>query len=181
MNTGSISRRWARALFTLGVEQNSLVVLVQDLRMLKEIWESSRELRLAMTDPAVHRDARIAVWEELVLRLGISKTGRNFVMLALDRGRIGEIPAICSELSTMVDEKENRLRGEVISATPLDNAFMSRLQTSIERATGRLLVLTATQDEALIGGMVTRVGNRMYDGSIRAGLARAKEELDRIG
>jgi len=181
MNSGSISRRWARALFDLGEEQGTLVVLVQDLRQLKDAWVGSRELRLTMADPSIPQEARAAIWEELILRLGVSRTGRNFVRLALDRNRISEIPAICRELHAMLDEKENRLRGEVISAAPLDPGYIARLQTSIERATGRLLVLTSRQDPEMIGGMVTRVGNRMYDGSIRAALARAKEELDRIG
>lgn len=177
MVTGSMSRRWAKALFAIGEEQGSLLGLTREVQRVAETWNESGELRSAMSNPALGLVARRQIWESLLRKLGATRFGRNFFMLLFEKGRVAELPAIARELQVLVDRKDNRLRADVASAAPVAEEVVSRLRAALQRATGSAIVVTTRVDPDLIGGVVTRIGDLMYDGSVRTQLARAKEQM----
>jgi F-type H+-transporting ATPase subunit delta len=177
MVKGSIARRWARALFALGEEKGTLVGLVRDVQRAAEVWAESAELRIALVNPLLTASARLGVWEALIRRLGVSPLSANFFRLLFDKRRLGELPAIARELQVMTDERDNRVRAEVVGVGPVPEPIVAQLKVALQRQTGRAVVVTTREDPSLIGGLVTRVGDLMYDGSIRAQLARIKEGM----
>jgi F-type H+-transporting ATPase subunit delta len=177
MIKGSIGRRWAKALFSIGEEKATLVGLVREVQRAAEIWQESDELRGALTNPLLAESTRKKVWEAIVRRLGTSPIGTNFFKLLFEKGRLAELPAIARELQVLSDERDNRLRAEVIGARPVPESVVQQLRSALQAKTGRAVVVTSKQDPSLIGGFVTRVGDLMYDGSIRAQLARIKEGM----
>jgi len=177
MVTGSIARRWAKALFAIGEEQGSLAGLVREVQHAAEAWETSAELRTAMTNPMIDRKARLAIWGEVARKTGATRVGRNFLGLLFDKSRLSELPSIARELQGLNDTRDKRIRAEVTSAVRVPEDVIARLKAAIQRSTGKAVVLTAVEDPSLIGGMVTRVGGLMYDGSVRTQLARMKEMM----
>jgi F-type H+-transporting ATPase subunit delta len=177
MLSGSIARRYARALYAIGEEQGTLVVLVREVQRVAETWEGSEELRTNVTSPMVKEEARRAMWIAVAQKLGASLVTRSFPSMLRDRNRLVYLPAIARELAEMGDRKENRLRAEVAGAAPVPADVVARLRGVLERRTGKTVVLTSRHDPSLIGGMVTKVGNLLYDGSLKTQLERMKESM----
>jgi len=177
MVTGSIARRWAKALFLIGEEQGSLMGLVREVRRAADVWEVSEELRVALTNPLLAEKTRMAVLQATIRRIGVTRITKNFLLLLFEKSRLGQLPGIAMELQRMNDEKDNRLRAEVVSAAPLADEVVTRLKISMQKITGKKVVVTTRRDPELIGGIITKVGDLMYDGSIRTQLARMKEGM----
>jgi F-type H+-transporting ATPase subunit delta len=77
----------------------------------------------------------------------------------------------------MADEAAGRLQAEVTSAAPLGPDAVAKLQTALAKATGKTIVLTTKVDPALIGGVVTKLGSYILDGSVRTALERMRHDL----
>jgi F-type H+-transporting ATPase subunit delta len=177
MVKGSIGRRWAKALFAIGEEKGTLVGLVREVQRAAEVWDGSEELQTTLGNPLLAESTRFKVWEAVVRRLGSSPIGTNFFKLLFDKGRVSQLPAIARELQVLSDQRDNRLRAEVIGAGPVPETLVQQLRMALQKKTGQAVVVTTKQDPSLIGGIVTRIGDLMYDGSIRAQLARIKEGM----
>ena len=177
MISGSIARRWAKALFAIGEEHGNLLGLLKEVQRAADAWMGSEELRDTMTNPLIDARARLAVWDSLVRRIGASRLGKNFLMLLFDKARLTELAGIARELAVLVDNKDNRLRAEVIGAVPVNEGVVTRLRSALQRSTGKAVMMTTPEDPSIIGGVITRVGDLMYDGSIRTRLSRMKEGM----
>ena len=81
------------------------------------------------------------------------------------------------ELARLVDEENKTVRADVLSAAPLSDDYLSRLKAELEKATGQKVVLTVQQDPSLISGVVTKIGDRVIDGSVLARLRGFREQL----
>ena len=175
--SGSIAKRYARALYEIGEEKGTLLGLLKNIESVAAVWSENEELRTSMTNPFIRLDTRKKIWSEVISRLGVPQAGRNFLNLLLDKSRLAELPAIARELGRLADQKQNRLRAEVVTAGPLSDTTLMQLKSSLERITGKVLVISKREDPTLIGGIVTRVGDMMYDGSIKTQLTRMKEKM----
>jgi F-type H+-transporting ATPase subunit delta len=177
MVTGSLARRYAKALLDIGIQQQTYDALGKELDRTAATLTSSPELRHALENPVFPMEKRRLVLEELARRLGLSKVVRNFVMLLLDKGRIGALPDIARAHRTLVDEHAGRVRATVTSARPLDPALEQRLKTALERQSGKVVILEKKEDPSILGGVVTQLGDVLYDGSVRTQLQQLREEL----
>jgi F-type H+-transporting ATPase subunit delta len=177
MTTGSVARRYAKALYELGDKQGNLLGLIRNVQSLAEVWSGSEELREVMTNPLVKLQTRRKILKEVLSKLAALEVARHFAYLLFDKSRLEELPDIGRELGRLADEKQNRLRAEVIAATPVSDVVVTKLKYVLERLTGKVVILTTREDPGLIGGMVTRVGDLMYDGSIKGRLKSVKEKM----
>lgn len=177
MVTGSLARRYARALMGLGTDAGNHIALGQEVARLAAALNESAELMQALTSPVFGRADRKRLLEAILVRLAVSTHTKNFALLLLDRERIVSVPAISREFSAMVDEKEGRTSGELISATVLTPAQVSDLKSILENLSGKTVKLTQRQDPELLGGVVARVGDLVYDGSLRTQLQTMRESL----
>ena len=177
MIVGSIARRYAKALFNIGEEKGDLPGLLREVESMAEAWEDSDELRDTMTNPLVDIATKRGIWNDIVGRLGVSQIGKNFFNLLFDKSRFMSLPGIARELNALVDAKENRVRAEIQSAVPISNDLVLRLKSALQKRTGNDVVITSREDPSLIGGLVTKVGDLMYDGSLKTQLALMKEAM----
>ena len=177
MIVGSIARRYAKAVFAIGEEKGNLLGLVREVQRMADVWEESEEFRSTMQNPLINRVAKREIWESIVRRLGVSQMGKNFFGLLFDQSRFSSLPGIARELGVLADQKENRLRAEVTSAAELPETVVIRLKGALQRRTGKIVVVTTKEDPSLIGGVITRVGDLMYDGSLKTQFARIKEAM----
>jgi len=177
MVIGSIARRYAKALLSIGVQQQTFDALGKELDRTAETLTRSPELKVALANPVFPLEKRRAVLEDVARRLALSKVVRNFVMLLLDKGRIGSLPDIARAHRALVDEHAGRVRASITSSRPLDPALEARLKTALEKQSGKVVILEKREDPAIIGGLITQLGDIVYDGTVRTQLAMLREQL----
>ena len=179
MVTGSLARRYAKAIFDIGSQQGDLTKLGADIRSLAKAMTESKELDTALTNPAIRRSDRRKVIDGLLKTIGVQTASRNLVYLLLDGERMGSLPAISRALDEMIEAKAGRVTAEVISAKPLDPSQLSQINAALEKLSGKKVSVTTRQDPELLGGVVAKVGDVVYDGSLRTQLRTLRDELSK--
>lgn len=177
MVTGSLARRYARAVMDLGQAGGNLDKLAADLRSLAKAMKDSEELQTVLTNPAIRRGDRRKVLVGLLQRVGAQPHTQNLVYLLLDSERLSSVPAISREVDAMIQAKSGRVAAEITSATPLDSAQMHQITVALEKLSGKKVDVTKKEDPSLLGGVVAKVGDVVYDGSLRTQLRSIREEL----
>ncbi|ACY18540.1 ATP synthase F1 subunit delta [Haliangium ochraceum] len=177
MPAGSIARRYARALMSIGVEDGTYEALGRQVGVLAGAMKTSDELTQTLSNPAFPRADRRRILSALLERIGASKTVENFVLLLLDRERMGVLPDIARELDRMIDERTGRISAEVVSAQPLNEAQTARIKETLEKISGKQVQLSKREDPELLGGVVAKLGDVVYDGSLRTQLNQMRESL----
>ncbi|MFH0900018.1 MAG: ATP synthase F1 subunit delta [Pseudomonadota bacterium] len=177
MIAGSLARRYARALFAIGASKGTYETLGREVEEMAGLYSTSRDLTLALTSPAIPSQKRRAVLEAVLRRAGIAGTTRSFLLALLERKRIEYLPVIAAELRTMVDDRAGRVRVEVTSARPLLADQVTRLSSLLERVAGKRVILDQRKDPELLGGVVAKLGDVVYDGSLRSQLEQMRERF----
>lgn len=177
MVSGSVARRYARALFDLAVEQGQEQVVQEQLASLADAASGSREVRDLFENPAYGREQRGAAVEALCKQMGSPPLLRNFLMLLVDRNRLSRIESIASYFGELADARAGRVRATIVSAVALDDAAASKLSQALERVTGRRVVLEKRVEASVLGGVVAQLAGRVYDGSLRTQLEELKHQL----
>lgn len=181
MSAQIVARRYAQALLELGVEQGQLDKLVEDISTIADAWHTSTELRNALENPLVPHAAKKALVGELADQIGASPMTKNALLLLVDRRRARLLPYLAQTLHELADARRGVLRAEVTTASPLTDAYYQKLQAQLEKMTGMRVVVDRKTDASLIGGVVTRIGDRVFDGSLRSRLASLREALLPLG
>jgi len=173
----ALGRRYAKALLDLAREHGEIDNVLRDVGSLSDAWKVSAELRDIVRDPVIPRPALKAAVDAVMEKLGCSKLIRNTVGLLADKGRLGHLDDVLQALEQLAEAETGRVRVEVVSAKPLADAYYARLTETLERVTDREVVLVKKEDPSLIGGVVTRVGDQVFDGSISNRLSELRETL----
>ncbi|MCG5052189.1 MAG: ATP synthase F1 subunit delta [Myxococcales bacterium] len=178
---GSVSRRYARALFSLGCDNGQFEAYGRELGLLAEVFAGSEELRNAMANPVVKDSEKRAILDGILGALlppvGASSEVRRFVRLLLERRRIIELPRVASAYQRLTDERLGRVRGRVVSATPLDSAALDEIRAALEARTGKQVLLETSVDPEILGGVVAHVGDLVLDGSLRSRLETLSRKI----
>lgn len=177
MVTGSLARRYARAIVELGVSAGTLDQLGADLRSLAQAMKTSPELVSSLTNPAIRRADRRKVIDAVLAHIKAQPATKNLVAVLLDGERIASLPAISREVDAMIEARAGRASAEVTSATELSPTQLAQLTTVLERLSGKKIDVVKRLDPSLIGGVVAKVGDVVYDGSLRSQLHLLRDEL----
>lgn len=177
MIPGVIAKRYATALLELGTESGQLDALVDEIGRAAAAYDSSDELRSAFENPLVPAGAKKQIIVDVSDRLGLSATARSFLGILVDRRRIRALPPIATRLREMADLRRGITRAEVSTAMPLPEEYFEKLQRELERITGRKVALDRKLDPTLICGVLIRLGDTVYDGSLVARLKQMKETM----
>ena len=177
MIQASVSRRYARALFSLALEEGKHERAGEELAAVAQAIRASGEARTVVENPGYTPAQRHALVDVLAKALSLSPLVANFLRLLVDRHRLAELPAIARSYAEMVDEKIGRVRATVTSAKPLSEEEVRRVRDVLSQATRRSIVLEARADPRIVGGLIAQVGAKEWDGSLRTQLERMKREL----
>jgi F-type H+-transporting ATPase subunit delta len=177
MSIGALAKRYARAILELASEQHLVDRVGKELADFAAMWESNEELRSVFANPDVSAAARKAVLSEITTKAGVTPLVRNSVLYLCDRGRLRALPDIARAFAALAEQAAGTLRAEVTSAAPLAEGYYAQLQRALEQTTGKKVSIERKVDPSLIAGVVTRVGDQIFDGSIRRRLADLKETL----
>jgi F-type H+-transporting ATPase subunit delta len=168
-------RMYARALFEAAQEEGRVDAVAGDMAALAEALDAVPELSAFLANPQIEPAAKADVLDEITT--GADELVRNFVRLAVDKGRAGELAEMNAELEAIVARAQNRLALELTTAYELSDAEAAAIVERIERASGRKVEATRSVDESLVGGIVLQVGSFRADGSVRGRLERLRQEL----
>jgi F-type H+-transporting ATPase subunit delta len=177
MSSGSLSRRYAKALMEIGTEDGSYQRIGQDVEGLAKAIKTSEELSSILSNPVFPRSEREKIILAILQRLGASTTVTNFSKLLLDRERISAIPGISRALNDMIDEKAGQIIAEVLTAAPLTSSQQAELKTTLESLSGKKVQIEIKEDKSLLGGVIAKVGDLVYDGSLRTQLQEIQRSL----
>jgi F-type H+-transporting ATPase subunit delta len=177
MIVGSITRRYAKALFDLAVEVGKVEAWSESLQSLKQAVEASDELRDVLVNPVYTREQRRAIAGKLVTALRLDPQPANFLYLLGDRNRLAYLGAIVDTFGVLADAKLGRVRARITSAVPLDVPNAQAIADKLALATRAKVILDRHVDPELLGGVVAQVGALTYDGSIRTQLEALRAAL----
>jgi len=171
MADGSLARRYARALLSIGQEGGLLDTLSTDLHGVQSVLDlGAGELRSALSNPGITLAERRAALEAVLGKLDLNANSGNFLRLLLDKGRFFALDDIIREFGVLSDEIAGRVRATVTTAKPLTKALSAKVAKSLEDATGKTVEVTYEVDADVIGGLVAKVGDTVYDAPIRSRL-----------
>ena len=177
VSSGAAAKRYAKALFSLARDADSVESTGAELNALLKAVDDNAGLRDVLVRPVHPASERRAVLNEVGERLGLSATLRHFGSFVIDQRRTGDLDAIRDEYERLAEEASGRVRGEVVSAAPLSDTHLDRLRSALGRRTGRQVELDVRVDPSLIGGAIARVGGLVLDGSLRTQLQQLRTNL----
>jgi F-type H+-transporting ATPase subunit delta len=177
--TNAIAKRYAKALVQLASEENALEAYQQELAGFERVISASPELRAALVSPACSMESKQGILGELLAKAAPSVTVGNFVRLLMDRNRIALLPQIVTCYGLLADRISGVVRPVLTTALPLEESAVGEIRGALERSTGKKVVLKVVTDPSLIGGVVTQIGDRVFDGSVKTQLSRIHDILQK--
>jgi F-type H+-transporting ATPase subunit delta len=172
-----LARRYAKAIFSIGQEQATYDQYNEVFQGLAALYASHPEVVDAVTNPLYPMDVKEKVMKGIVASMGVDTIVGNFLNLLVQKKRAELLPEIAEAFQSMVDGAKNISHGNVISAVELDDSLKANVQKVLEKLTGKKVKLTTSVDPAIIGGIIAKVGDLVFDGSIRTQLAGLKDSI----
>jgi F-type H+-transporting ATPase subunit delta len=169
-------RGYANAILAFGEAEGDLDAIVDELFTFARAVDSSPKLREALTDPALPPENKAALLQDLLGERASHRT-LSILRFVVELGRARDLGRIVDEVARLAAERRQQVVAEVRAAVPLDDAQRSALAGALSAATGRTVEVKAVLDVDVIGGIVARVGDEVFDGSVRTRLQEAKDLL----
>jgi len=173
----AIARRYAKALLLIGKEDGNTETYREELAGFKEMIEKHQVLDQAINNPLYHAEGRKKVLESILAKMALSATMKSFLTLLFDKGRFAYLSSISDFYQKLADELKGIARASLVSATPLSSEAVEKIRKTLSTRTGKDIVLDVAEDPGLIGGVVTRIGDLVLDGSIKTQLLNMRESL----
>ena len=179
MKNLAIARRYARALLLIGKEDGNAETYRDELEGVANLISRSDELEQALCNPLYDAVGRKKVLETLIAKIDVSAVMQSFLLLLFDKGRFGFVIGISDFYQKLADELKGVARASLVSATELSSEAVEKIRATLSKKTGKDIILDVEQDPGLIGGIVTRMGDLVLDGSIKTQLINMRESLKR--
>lgn len=170
--SSGVAGRYATALFELADESGALDAVESQVRLLDGALAASADLRAVIASPVYGRDEQGRAMAAVCKALGVAAPVSNLVALMAQKRRLFALSAVIRGFDALLAKKRGVVRAEVRAAAPLSDAQRENLERTLREATGAKIALDVLVDEALIGGLVVKVGSKMIDSSIRSQLAK---------
>lgn len=177
MSSQTVARRYASALADVVIERNEANLVQAELAAWGKMISDNSALLEAFSNPTVAYEQKQKVLNELIARTKVRPTTANFLRTLLKNQRLAELPQVNEKLAQILNERAGTVRAEIISARPVAETAKALLEEKLSEMTGKKARLTFATDESLLGGIVTRIGSTIYDGSVSNQLRRLREEL----
>jgi F-type H+-transporting ATPase subunit delta len=173
----SASLQYTNALADIALAQGAGQPAAKQLSAFGAAYGESAELRTFLASPAVTIEAKHAVIEKLIARLGASKIIRNFLFVIADHRRTQLLPEIVITFQQVLRQREGVAEAEISSAVELSAAQKKEMAKTLASLTGKKIETKYSLDPALLGGAVVRIGDTIYDGSLRSRLNELRARL----
>jgi F-type H+-transporting ATPase subunit delta len=173
----AIAKRYAKALTDVSFKLGQYERVEKELIQFEELLRHNRELQFFYTNPAIPVARKKAATSEIMEKLGFSNIAANFIFVLIDKHRISYFTEICEAFQQAVNEHLGVIQAEITSAMEVDGETRLKFEAVLESLTGKRVLLKFVLDRGLIGGAVTRIGDTIYDGSVRQQLELIRARL----
>ncbi|MCI0339192.1 MAG: ATP synthase F1 subunit delta [Acidobacteria bacterium] len=177
MSITTVANRYARALADVITERGETNEVVAELTMFAEMIRQHTQLRDLFASPVIPLERKRAVLNELLSRLAFRPTSSNFLQLLLNNSRLHDLNQMLRALTRELDARTNIVSAEITTAREIGEREKVMLRDKLKAATSKEVRLQFNTDPGIIGGVVTRIGSLVYDGSIKNQLALMKRRL----
>ncbi len=177
MSSPTVARRYAAALADVLLAGGSPGEVQEELIAWEAMIQSSELLQQVFSNPTVAYQQKRTLLEELIKRTKVQQPTANFLRVLLKNQRLTELGEINKRVAQVLDERSGVMAAHVTTARPVSEEIRKSLYGRLATMTGKDVRLSFAIDETLVGGMVTRVGSTVYDGSIRNQLRQLELKL----
>ncbi len=179
MRVSELGLRYAKAAYELAAEKNNQEKVFTDLRALSELFDKDAEIKAFLASPVVKPEQKIAFLEKSVSNSGLSQEALQLLVLLAQKERLPLFEQVFHAFQTLLDKANGVSRGVVRSATALGNTDRQQIESIVEKAINKKVIMTYKVDTSVIGGLVAQVGSYTFDDSIDAHLRKLNDELKR--
>jgi F-type H+-transporting ATPase subunit delta len=172
-----VARRYATALADVVTARDEAQEVQKELAAWAEMMQSNGQLLEVFRNPTIPYEQKRKVLDALIERSRVRPTTSNFLQVLLQNHRLAELSEVNKRFAQILDERSGVVSAEVTTARPVAQSSQDALRTKLTAMTGKSVRLSFTTDEELIGGIVTRIGSTIYDGSVRNQLQQVRERL----
>jgi F-type H+-transporting ATPase subunit delta len=177
LSVETVARRYATALADVVIARGEAREVQEELSAWEQMMHSNGQLMEVFRNPTVPYEQKQKVLTTLIARTRVRPMTANFLQVLLRNQRLAELSEVNKRFAKVLDERAGVVSAEVSTARPVPPATQEALRDKLTKLTGKQVRLSFHTDEELIGGMVTRIGSTIYDGSVRSQLQRVKESL----
>jgi F-type H+-transporting ATPase subunit delta len=173
-----IAKRYAKALFEIAEETKKLEKITNDVVFIDSLIRSSRELQLFLKSPIIKEDKKREVLKEIFSDSRVDPVTLKFIMLLVEKKREDILHDIVKVYQQIYDEKMGIVSAKVVTAVEVGERLKKKIEQKILELTGAKKVKASYRvDPSIIGGIVIRVGDTVYDASIRRRIQLLREQL----
>jgi F-type H+-transporting ATPase subunit delta len=177
MSTGVISQRYARALMNLAAKANQVEAVAAELDGLADTLVESEELTAFFGETRVPQTAKQNAVEEILKKAESSELVSAFARFITQKRRVLLLDEIRTVYHRLADERLGRAQAEVTVAAPLSDAEQQALREKLEAVSGKQITITVTVEPGIIGGVITKIGSSVRDGSLRSQLNQIRQTI----
>ena len=177
MSLRTSATRYAKALLDVANKESDPDTIERNLAGIVDMMQQHDDLRRVLTSPGTPQSARVGLVKALVERADLQIPVAKLLAMLAERGRLELLPELLAVYRERLLAHRNIVRASVTSAAPLSGETLQELTASLNSLTGKTVQLDTNVDPSLIGGVVTRIGSTVYDGSIRTQLQKMKQQL----
>ncbi|MBV8394141.1 MAG: F0F1 ATP synthase subunit delta [Alphaproteobacteria bacterium] len=171
--TSGVAARYASALFELADKAHSLDQVAQDLGTFRRLVAESADLARLIANPVIGRDMQGKALLAVLDAAGVQGLARSFIGTVAANGRARELPAMAQAFLAELARRRGETTATVTSAVPLSDQQLQQLTDTLRGVLGGAKVaIDAHVNPDILGGLVVKVGSRLFDSSIRSKLAR---------
>ena len=174
-----IARRYAKALVNLAENEKDLDNTGKYISAIAEVYKENSELRQVLSDTKVSSGIKLEILKDVLIKINASKLVDKFSRYLLAKRRIDFLPDIERAFNLLLQEKLGRIEAEVTSASELPKETVKKLIDAISIYSGKEVEVNVTIDPSIIGGIVTRIGSTVIDGSIQTHLKQIRQSIIR--
>ncbi|HPX55085.1 MAG TPA: F0F1 ATP synthase subunit delta [Syntrophales bacterium] len=175
--SSTIAKRYARAFFDIAAEENRYEEYYVELLKFSSIVEENADLKEFLSNPIFNNEDKKEVVKTILEKISLSGIAANFLNLLADKQRIGILPDVVRCYREFMDEALKKVRVHVKTAFTLSSELSEGLMKGLEEMTGKQVEMTVEEDPSLLGGVVVKVGDTLYDGSIKSQLNNIRNLL----
>ncbi len=172
-----VARRYAAALADVVLENGEAAEVQRELSDWEGLIQSNPQLQEVFRNPTVALDQKRAVLNKLIERTRPRQTTVNFLKVLLQNQRLTEVSEINRKLVEILDERAGMVAATVTTARSVSESSQQQLHEKLSSLTSKQVRLNFVTDPDLIGGLITRIGSTVYDGSVRNQLQQIKEKM----
>jgi F-type H+-transporting ATPase subunit delta len=177
LSSQAVARRYAVALADVVLSRGEAQEVREELAAWDALMHSNAQLLEVFRHPAIPYEQKRGVLEELIRRSRPRPTTANFLKVLLQNGRLAELSEVSTQFAQELDRRSGVVTAQVTTARPLPTDAQEALRARLGQLTGSRVRLQFEVDDELIGGVVTRIGSTLYDGSVRGRLQQIKQRM----